>query len=78
MTQLAKKTFEAIYQNGVLRPLSPVEGLEENEQVSITLTQEARPHPLADCFGILPEENARQMLEIVEMEFEQVDADEWK
>jgi hypothetical protein len=34
-------------------------------------------HPLADVIGIMPDEDAEEMLRIVEEEFEEVDAGEW-
>ena len=31
------KTIEAIYENGVLRPVIPIKGLKKNERVAITV-----------------------------------------
>lgn len=73
------RTVHALYENGVLRPLEPLEGVGEHARVRLTIELEPRrPHPLADCVGILPDDDAREMLEIIHAEFEIVDADEWR
>ena len=72
------KTIEAVYENGVLRPLSPIKGLKKHQKVSITLGKPLKgKHPLAGLCGILPDKDAAEMLKIVEDEFEKVDVDEW-
>lgn len=69
-------TTEAVYENGLLRPLHPLPLL-ENEQVTITVTSRRPPIP-EDCVGIMPDEDAAEMLQIIEDAFERVDPDEWK
>ena len=72
------KTIEAVYENGVLRPLSPIKGLKKHQKVLITLGKPLKEkHPLAGLCGILPDKDAAEMLKIVEDEFEKVDVDEW-
>lgn len=73
------RTIEAFYENGILRPLEPLEGVAEHSRLTITLELgEARPHPLAGLIGTLPNEDAREMIQAIEEEFEQIDADEWR
>lgn len=73
------KTVEAVYENGVLRPLEPLEGVGEHCRVKVTVeTVEPPRHPLADCIGILPTEDAEQMQHIIESEFEEVNLNEWR
>jgi predicted DNA-binding antitoxin AbrB/MazE fold protein len=70
---------EAIYEEGVLRPVQPLEGIAEHCRVRVTVEiDEAAAHPLADCVGILPDEDADEMLRIVQDAFERVDPDEWQ
>jgi predicted DNA-binding antitoxin AbrB/MazE fold protein len=73
------QTVEAIYEGGILRPVRPLEGIAEHSRVKITVevTQKAT-HPLADCLGILPDEDAEEMRRIIEDEFEQVNPNEWR
>lgn len=72
------KTIEAIYENGVLRLLNPIKGLKQRQKVAITLEEPLKKkHPLAGLCGILPDEDAAEMLKIVEEEFEKVDINEW-
>lgn len=73
------RTIEALYENGVLRPLEPLEGVAEHSRVKLIVELKERSlHPLSDCIGILPDEDAQEMLRIIEDEFERVDADEWR
>ena len=41
------RQLEAIYENGVLRPLEPLQ-LEESQRVMIFLSDQTAPHPLRD------------------------------
>jgi len=73
------RTIEAIYEQGVLRPLEPLEGLEEHCRVKVTVeVTEPAPHPLAECIGILPDEDAEEMQRIIGDEFEKVDLRDWE
>ncbi|GBC76302.1 hypothetical protein HRbin07_00501 [bacterium HR07] len=72
------QTIEAIYEDGVLRPLKPLKNLREHSRVKITIEAEATVrHPLAECIGILSDEDAAEMRRIIEEEFERVDVREW-
>jgi len=76
---LMRQTFEAIYENGVLRPVQPLEGIAQHSKLKVTVeVEEERRHPLADCIGILPDEDAAEMLRIIEDEFEKVNLSEWQ
>jgi predicted DNA-binding antitoxin AbrB/MazE fold protein len=72
------RTVEAIYEKGVLRPLTPVEGLAEHARVRISIDQPDAPHPLLQFCGTLPDEDAREIEKLIADEFERVDPDEWK
>ena len=75
------KTVRAVYRDGTLRLLEPVDLLEDQE-VQITLTtseEESRRHSqLRDFFGSISHEDAREMMEAIDMEFEQVRPDDWR
>jgi len=72
------KTIEAIYENGVLRPVIPIKGLKKNERVAITVKKAQKTkHPLAGLCGILPDADAAEMLKTVKEEFEKVDINAW-
>ncbi len=73
------QTVDAVYEQGVLRPTQPLEGIREHARVRITvLCSEDRANPLADCVGILPDEDAAEMTCIIEQEFERVNLSEWQ
>lgn len=72
------KTIEAVYEKGILRPLSPIKGLRSRQKVNITLEITLKKkHPLAGLCGTLPDEDAAEMLKVIEDEFEKVDMSEW-
>ncbi len=72
-------TIEAIFENGVLRPLTPLRGIAEHDRVNVTLSfPSASTVALAELSGTLPDEDSVEMLRIVKQEFEQVDPNDWK
>ena len=73
-----KKTVEAVYENGVFRPLERPEGIAEHRQVTLTVTLGGTPSSLADLSGRLSADDADEMRAIVEREFERVDLREWQ
>lgn len=73
-----QQTLDAIYERGVLRPLGSIDWLKENSVVQITIRHEDRAGPLAACIGILPDEDARELRQIIADEFERIDPDEWR
>ena len=71
-------TIDAIYENGVLRPLEPLQGLSEHNKVRITIESEkTKVHPLLQFAGILSNEEAAALQAIIEEEFEKVDPNAW-
>ena len=72
------KTIEAVYEDGVFRPIRPIKGLKKNQRVDITVEKAVkRKHPLKGLCGILPDTDAAEMLKAIEEEFETVDENEW-
>ncbi len=70
--------LEAIFEDGVFRPLGRLSGIPDRTRVRITVEPAEFPKsPLADCFGALPKKNADEMMRIVEEEFERIDPREW-
>ena len=56
------QTIEAVYENGVLRPLQALVGLAERSKVKVTVEcQEAPTHPLLQFAGILSDEEAAEL-----------------
>jgi len=73
-----KKTVQAVYENGVFRPLKRPEGIAEHRQVTLTVTAEEQPSSLADLAGRISADDAEDMRRIVDREFERVDLREWQ
>lgn len=73
-----KETLEAVYENGVFRPLRPPEGVAEQDRVTLVVTSgPGGTVSLADLAGQMPLEDAAEMEAIINREFEQVDLSEW-
>ncbi len=71
------KTIHAIYKNGLLKPLDPIEGIKENSEVEIMVSVKEQPtHSILRFAGILSEEDAHVMSKVIEDEFEKVNPDE--
>ena len=73
-----KETLDAVYENGVFRPLKRPEGLAEHRQVTLTVTADDAALSLTDIAGSLSPDDARELREIIEREFERVDPREWQ
>jgi predicted DNA-binding antitoxin AbrB/MazE fold protein len=73
------RRLEAIFENGVLRPVTPLEGVAESSRVTVSLEMpDSNNHALSGCIGIMPAEDAEEMMRIIEEEFEQVDPRDWQ
>jgi predicted DNA-binding antitoxin AbrB/MazE fold protein len=73
------ETVDAVYENGVLRLTQPLMGFREHSKVKVTVQPgEGAQHVLAGCVGTLPDEDAAEMRDSIEQEFEKVDIREWE
>ncbi len=77
MVTLMTRKIDAIFENGVFRPLEPVQGLEERAQVRLSVEMPSNGQDLSKCIGSLPDADAADMLRIIESEFERVDLRDW-
>lgn len=68
-----KETLKAVFGNGVFRPLRRPMGLAEGREVTLTVTVEERLSSLADFAGRVSSDDAQEMRDIIEREFERVD-----
>lgn len=70
--------IDAVFENGLFRPLHPLEGLREHAHVHLTVESTDLDHgSIAECVGTLPDEDAEEMRRIIAREFEQVDLRDW-
>ena len=72
------KTIDAIYNQGVIKPINPVEGFEDNSIIKVRILTSPEKKPVLKFAGILSDEEAKEMMNIIEGEFEKVNPDEWK
>lgn len=70
-------TLPAVFENGVFRPLRRPKGLVEHHHVTLTVDVEMQVSALAEVSGSLSPEDAQELREIVDREFERIDPREW-
>jgi len=70
------QTIEAIYEDNVLKPIKPLKGINEHENVVVIV----RPHPvkkdLRELAGTLTHKEAKEMQKLIDEEFENIEG-EW-
>lgn len=70
------QTIEAVYEDNVLKPIKPIKGIVEHENVVVTI----RPHPvkkgLRELAGTLTHKEAKEMQKLIDEEFEKIEG-EW-
>lgn len=73
-----RDTLRAVFENGVFRPLRRPKGLAERREVTLTVTVDEAPSSLAELAGSISQDDAQEMRQIIEREFERVDPREWR
>ena len=72
------RTIKAVFEGGVLRPLEVLDGIADRARVTVTIvSDDSGSRRLASHVGTLPDEDAAEMIKIIEGEFEKVDHSEW-
>ncbi len=69
-------TVEVLYEDHVLKPLSPIEGLREHERTWVFIHAQAKRGVLRRLVGTLSHEDAKAMQETLDREFEHIEG-EW-
>jgi len=70
------RTIEVVYEDNVLKPLTPIEGLQEHERVIVILYPRVDKESLRELAGTLTHEEAEEMRQLIDEEFERVEG-EW-
>jgi predicted DNA-binding antitoxin AbrB/MazE fold protein len=72
------QAITAVYKNGHFIPVIPVNGFRDNQPVELRIKLSRKnEHPLMRFVGIINDEEAAELSNIIEEEFEKVDLDEW-
>lgn len=70
--------FDAIFEDGVIKPLEPLEALPEHTRVSVSLDFPRKSlDAISGATGWLSDEDAAELKAIIETEFEQIDERDW-
>ncbi|MBI3195349.1 MAG: DUF104 domain-containing protein [Ignavibacteriae bacterium] len=67
------QTVEAIFENNVLRPLTPVEGLRNHQRVELTIHVPTRKKQLRELVGTLSKDEGEAMSNLIDREFEAIE-----
>jgi len=67
------KGIEVIYQDDVLKPLTPIEGLKKNERTWIIICSNAHKTELRKLVRTLTHEEAKEMRKTIDEEFERIE-----
>ena len=70
------RMLEVIYEDNVLKPLAPIEGLQEHERVVVILCPRTGKEGLRKLVGTLTHEEADAMRKVINEEFEKIEG-EW-
>jgi predicted DNA-binding antitoxin AbrB/MazE fold protein len=70
------RTVQAIYEDKVLKPLSPLEGLQDHQRVEISVYVPPPKEGLSKLIGTLSAQEAEEMKAAIAHEFERID-NEW-
>ncbi|MGQ9630271.1 MAG: antitoxin family protein [bacterium] len=70
------RMVEVIYEDDVLKPLTPIEGLEEHEKTWVILCPRPEKKALHELVGTLTHEEAEEMQGLIDEEFERIEG-EW-
>ncbi|MFC1715363.1 antitoxin family protein [Candidatus Poribacteria bacterium] len=70
------RMIEVIYEDEVLRPLKPIEGLRKSERTWVLLCPRPDREALHELVGTLTHKEAEEMQKLIDEEFERVEG-EW-
>lgn len=69
------RAVRAIYEDGILRPLDPLRGIAEHSEVKLFIRGAGQATHLAESIGLLVDEDAEDMVRILEEEYARADSD---
>jgi predicted DNA-binding antitoxin AbrB/MazE fold protein len=70
-----QRTIEVIYEDSVLKPIIPIEGLQEHERVLVILCPRTNKDELRKLAGTLSHEEAESMRKLIDEEFEKIEGE---
>ncbi len=70
------RMVEVIYEDEVLKPLTPIGGLRKHERTWVILCPRTKKKALHELVGTLTHEEAEAMQKLIEEEFEKIEG-EW-
>ncbi len=76
MMESNTQTIEAVYEDNVLKPIKPLKGIMEHENVVVTVRPLPARKGLRDVAGTLTHNEAKEMQKLIDEEFEKIEG-EW-
>lgn len=76
MMESITQTIEAVYEDNVLKPIKPLKGIMEHENVVVTVRPRPLKKGLREVAGTLTHKEAKEMQKLIDEEFEKIEG-EW-
>lgn len=70
-----KRMIEVIYEDDVLKPLTPIEGLEKRERTWVILYSRPNKKVLHELVGTLTHKESEEMQKLIDEEFEKIEGE---
>ena len=67
------RTIEVTYEDNVLKPFTPIEGLQEHQRILVILCPKTPTESLSKLAGTLTHEEAEAMRRLIDEEFERIE-----
>lgn len=69
------RMLEVVYEDEVLKPMAPVEGLQTHEHAWVIICRSPKKERLRELIGTLSHEEAEEMQQAIDEEFERIEGD---
>jgi predicted DNA-binding antitoxin AbrB/MazE fold protein len=76
MIKSTTQTIDAVYEDNVLKPVRPLKGIMEHQNVVVTVRLHPTKKSLRDVAGTLTHDEAREQQRLIDEEFEKIEG-EW-
>ncbi len=67
------RMIEVVYEDEVLKPLTPIEGLKKHERTWVVICPRSKKKALHELVGTLTKKEAKEMQKLIDEEFEKIE-----
>ena len=69
------KAIEVIFEDNVFKPINQIEGIKEHEKMVAMISRHADKKGLRDLAGTISQDEANEMLALIDQEFGKIEGD---